>query len=187
YAAVIHERCVAAVNEYLASTQSEALAAMMVLPKPQHSSSFSSLGSGSTATIQPPSKAGYPLQHPLLAVAFPAANGLSVLRNKRKAQRDVEASPRVKRRKMTHDDVVDDTSIHPLQVGPDIHRRGMAAEVEAEEVEAEEVEAEEVEAEEVVAAAVVVAAVAAAEEVAEEEEVVEAVEEAAAAVEERTL
>ncbi|KAJ2072701.1 hypothetical protein GGH13_002504 [Coemansia sp. S155-1] len=105
YAAVIHERCVAAVNEYLAGTQSEALAAMMALPKPQHSSSFSSLGSGSTATIQPPSKAGYPLQHPLLAVAFPAANGLGVLRNKRKAQRDVEASPRVKRRKMTHDDV----------------------------------------------------------------------------------
>ncbi|KAJ2115021.1 hypothetical protein IW146_002630 [Coemansia sp. RSA 922] len=106
YAAVIHERCVAAVNEYLAGTQSEALAAMMALPKPQHSSSFSSLGSGSTATIQPPSKAGYPLPvHPLLAVAFPAANGLGVLRNKRKAQRDVEASPRVKRRKMTHDDV----------------------------------------------------------------------------------
>ncbi|KAJ2867863.1 hypothetical protein GGH94_000531 [Coemansia aciculifera] len=106
YAAAIHERCLTTVKEYLANTQLETLAAMMVLPKPRYSS-FSSIDSGSTATIQPPSKtpAACPLPvHPLLSV-LPAANGLGALRNKRKAQKDVEASPRVKRRKMTHEDV----------------------------------------------------------------------------------
>ncbi|KAJ2811680.1 hypothetical protein H4S07_001901, partial [Coemansia furcata] len=107
FAVVIHERCLKVVTEYLAKAESEAVPTLMALPKLRFSS-ISSVGSGSTATIQPPpskTPMACPLPaHPLLSV-LPLPHVGGALRNKRKAHVDVEASPRVKRRKMTHDDV----------------------------------------------------------------------------------
>ncbi|KAJ2880669.1 hypothetical protein IWW38_005912, partial [Coemansia aciculifera] len=92
---------------------------LVALPKPAYSS-FSSIGSGSTATLQPPPTANSAQQQlllpplPLPSLPLPAVPGhpllvlpscgLSALRNKRKAHVDAEASPRVKRRKMTGDE-----------------------------------------------------------------------------------
>ncbi|KAJ2491131.1 hypothetical protein IWW37_002584 [Coemansia sp. RSA 2050] len=110
FAPDVHDRCLAVITGFLAQLRPGSLASLMALPKSTFVS-FSSAGSGSTATLQqlPPSKTpvACPLPvHPLLpAPLVPDNCGLSALRNKRKAHVDVEASPRVKRRKMTHDDV----------------------------------------------------------------------------------
>ncbi|KAJ2446210.1 hypothetical protein GGF42_005764 [Coemansia sp. RSA 2424] len=112
HAAAIHERCVAVVESYLESTEeSTEESAESALPKllPPPCSSFSSAGSGSTATLLPPQPQPNNLPPaPQAAAATPHAHvipgGLQALRNKRKAHVDAEASPRVKRRKMTCDE-----------------------------------------------------------------------------------
>ncbi|KAJ1672222.1 hypothetical protein GGF38_000185 [Coemansia sp. RSA 25] len=112
HAAAIHERCLAVVQAYLESTEeSSEESAESALPKLQpHCSSFSSAGSGSTATLLPPQPNNLPPPAPPQAppAAIPHAHiipgGLQALRNKRKAHVDAEASPRVKRRKMTCDE-----------------------------------------------------------------------------------
>ncbi|KAJ2689580.1 hypothetical protein IWW39_001384 [Coemansia spiralis] len=108
FAPEVHGRCLAVITGFLAQSQSGSLESLMALPKSTFVS-FSSAGSGSTATLQPPPMAPVvcPLPvHPLLPVPLlPDLCGLGALRMKRKAHENVEASPRVKRRKMTHDDV----------------------------------------------------------------------------------